>query len=149
MPARKARFPVVLDTNVIVSYYLGKKPYSASVRIFRLWRYERKLQLIVSDEVTDEYFEILGRVGIAERRIAHFQQQLREAGIVTHVNLGARHAISRDPDDDVLLATALAGQARFLITNDHDLLLDIPPDQKRRFGFEIVTPGEFLRRWEQ
>jgi putative PIN family toxin of toxin-antitoxin system len=148
VPARKARLPVVLDTNVIVSYYLGKKPLSASARIFRLWRYERKLQLIVSDEVTAEYFELLGRVGIAERRVERFRQQLREGSIVTHVNLGARHAISRDPDDDVLLATAAAGQASFLITNDHDLL-DIPLAQKRRFRFEIVTPGAFLTRWER
>ncbi len=67
---------------------------------------------------------------------------------MTRVNLGTRHAVSRDPDDDVFLATAAAGQAQFLITNDHDLL-DIPPAQKRRFKFEIVTPGAFLRRWEQ
>lgn len=148
MPRRKDRLPVVLDTNVIISHYLGKKPYSASAQIFRLWRYERKLQLIVSSEVTDEYFEVLERVHIAEQRIARFRQQLQKADIVTHINLGARHAISRDSDDDVLLATAAAGQAQFLVTNDHDLL-DIPAAQKKRFRFEIVTPGEFLRRWEQ
>jgi hypothetical protein len=33
----------------------------------------------------------------------------RYAREVTHVNLGARHAISRDPDDDVLLAAAQSG----------------------------------------
>lgn len=148
MPRRKDRLPVVLDTNVIVSHYIGKKPLSASAQIFRLWRYERKLQLIVSDEVTDEYFEILNRIGVAEQRVARLRQQLQEGSIVTHVNLGARHAISRDPDDDGLLATAAAGEAKFLITNDRDLL-DIPSIQKRRFRFEIVTPGAFLTRWEQ
>ena len=64
----------MLDTNVIVSHYLGTKPFSASVQIFRLWRYERKLQRIVSDEVTAEYFELLERVGIAEQRIERFRQ---------------------------------------------------------------------------
>jgi len=148
VPRRKDRLPVVLDTNVIISHYLGKKPYSASARIFRLWRYERKLQLIVSSEVTEEYFEVLERVEIAEQRIVRFRKQLQEADIVTHINLGARHAISRDPDDDVLLAIASAGQAQFLITNDHDLL-DIPTRQKKRFQFEILTPVEFLRWWDE
>ncbi|HQR35954.1 MAG TPA: putative toxin-antitoxin system toxin component, PIN family [Blastocatellia bacterium] len=147
MPRRKDRLPVVLDTNVIISYYLGKKPQSANAQIFRLWRYERKLQLIVSREVTDEYYELLERIGIAEHRVARFRQQLQEADIVTRINLGARHAISRDPDDDMLLATATAGQAQFLITNDHDLL-DISTAQKKRFKFEIVTPAAFLMRWE-
>lgn len=92
--------------------------------------------------MVSEYLEVLPRLRIPEKRIEQFRERLRIRETVTHVNLGARHAISRDPDDDVLLATASAGQARFLITNDHDLL-DIPPDQKRRFRFEIVTSGEF------
>lgn len=147
MPARKDRIPVVFDTNLVIKHYLGKNPLSASATIFRLWRYERKLQLIVSDEVTAEYFEILERVGIAPQRIARFQQQLQTASIVTYVNLGARHAISRDPDDDVLLATAAAGHAQYLITSDKDLL-DISLAQKRRFKFEIITPVTFLQRQE-
>ena len=147
MPARKDRIPVVFDTNLVVKRYLSKNPASASATIFRLWRYERKLQLIVSDEVTAEYFEILERVGIAAGRVARFRQQISTASIVTHVNLGARYTISRAPDDDVLLATAAAGQAQFLITNDKDLL-DIPLAQKRRFKFEIVTPAVFLSRQE-
>ena len=147
MPARKARVLVVLDTNVIVSYYLGKKPLSASTQIFRLWRYERHLQLIVSDAVVDEYLKLLERVGVTEARIEQFRQQVASASIVMRVKLGARHAISRDPDNDVLLATAAAGEVQFLITNDYDLL-DIPLAQKRRFRFEIVKPSAFLARWE-
>ncbi len=148
MPSRKDRVPVVFDTNVVVGYYLSRNPRSARAQVFRLWRYERKLQLIVSADVVAEYAEVLARVNAAEQRVKRFFEVLQQRQTVTHVNLGARHAISRDPDDDVMLATAAAGQARFLITNDHDLL-DIPLAQKRRFRFEIVTPGEFLTRWEQ
>lgn len=147
MPPRKARIPVVFDTNVIIGYYLSKVAKSAGARIFRLWRYERKLQLIVSDEVVAEYFEILARTGVAEPRVAHFKDQLREASIVTHVNLGPRYNISRDPDDNVLLATAQAGNAEYLITNDYDLL-DISARDKKRFRFAILKPAEFLAEFE-
>jgi hypothetical protein len=78
-----------------------------------------------ADEAVAEYYEVLERLNVDERRVEHLYDLLQRAGIVTHVNLGARYAISRDPDDNVLLATAAAGQARFLITNEHDLL-DIP-----------------------
>jgi predicted nucleic acid-binding protein len=85
---------------------------------------------------------VLERLGAAERRVQRFREVLQQRQTVTHVNLGARYTISRDPDDDVLLATAAAGTAQFLVTSDHDLL-DIPAEQKKKFRFEILTPGAF------
>ena len=61
MPSRKERIAVVLDTNVFVGYYLSRSAQSANARVIRLWRNQRKLQLIVSDEVATEYLEILQR----------------------------------------------------------------------------------------
>lgn len=95
MPPRKKRIPIVFDTNVVVGYYLGKNPHSARARVFQLWRHERKLQLITSDEVVAEYFEILSRLGAAEKRVESFREVLQRRQTVTHVNLGARHAVSR------------------------------------------------------
>ena len=46
-----------------------------------------------------------------------------------------------------MLATALAGNAEYLITNDYDLL-DISERAKKRFRFAIVKPAEFLARLE-
>jgi predicted nucleic acid-binding protein len=46
---------------------------------------------------------------------------------------------SRDPDDDSLLACALASGARAIITKDNDLLV-----LKKPFGIEILTPRQFL-----
>lgn len=147
MPRRKDHLPVVLDTNVIVSYVLRRRLRSAASTIFVLWYKRHELQLIVSDEVIAEYSEVLERVGADERRVEHLHKLLRHTSLVTHINLGARFTVSRDPDDDMFLATAVAGQAKFLITNDHDLL-DIPTVQKKRFKFEIVSPAAFLTRWE-
>jgi len=71
VPPRRERIPVVLDTNVIIAYYLSTSGRSASRRIFHLWRDIRRLQLIVSREVQDEYVEVLRRVNVAENRLGN------------------------------------------------------------------------------
>jgi putative PIN family toxin of toxin-antitoxin system len=148
VPPRKRRIPVVLDTNIIVGYYLSRNPRSANAEIIRLWRDERKLQLIVSAEVEEEYLEILARLGVPEGLVNRFAARLRRRETVTRVGLGTRSTASRDPDDNVMIAAALSGRAKFLITNDHDLL-DIPELERRKFRFEIVTPAEFLAQVEE
>jgi predicted nucleic acid-binding protein len=37
----------------------------------------------------------------------------------------------------------MAGRAKFLVTNDRDLL-EIDQSEKRKFRFEIITPAKFL-----
>ena len=49
--------------------------------------------------------------------------------------------VSRDPDDDWVLATAVAGKAEAIVTGDDDLLI---LDSFR--GIEILTPRRFLER---
>jgi len=62
---------------------------------------------------------------------------------VTHVSLGSRPKVSRDPDDHMVIATARSGKARFLVTNDHDLL-DISASEQARLRLVIVTPADLL-----
>jgi putative PIN family toxin of toxin-antitoxin system len=139
---KKKRLPVVLDTNVVIANYLSTNPQSPNVVTVRLWR-ERKLQLIVSDEIADEYIDVLNRLSISENLVANFTTSL-ESGTVTYVNLGKRFTASRDPKDNPFLSTAAAGRAKFLVTNDSDLL-DIPELAKRKFKFRILTPKAFLK----
>ncbi|MFN4218356.1 MAG: putative toxin-antitoxin system toxin component, PIN family [Candidatus Bipolaricaulia bacterium] len=48
------------------------------------------------------------------------------------------HTVCRDPDDDVILGTALAGNAVCIVTGDKDLLV------LRRYGsVDIVSPAQF------
>ena len=147
MPPRKARVPVVLDTNVIVGFFLSKTRQSANARVFDSWLITHKLQLIVSPPIIAEYLELLERVGIEIGRIESFRLRMEVAGTVTRINLGKRFMFSRDPDDNTLLDTAHTGRARYLVTNDRDLL-EIPAKQRRGFRFEIVRPVELLRLLE-
>jgi uncharacterized protein len=49
----------------------------------------------------------------------------------------------RDPDDDAVLALAIAARADLIVSGDRDLL-----DLKSFQGIAIVTPTEALRRIE-
>ena len=49
-----------------------------------------------------------------------------------------------DPDDDHVLACAIAANADFIVSGDKHLL-----DLKRHQGIEIVNAGEALRRITQ
>jgi putative PIN family toxin of toxin-antitoxin system len=141
--ARKERTLVVLDTNVIAGHYLSRSAGSWNSQIIRLWRDVRKLQLVVSDELVEEYLGILRRLNIQEERVRRFENRLHARRTVTWVNLGPRFEDSRDPDDNLLLAVAKVGKAKFLVTNDRDLL-EIPEEQRRRYRFQIATPEVFL-----
>jgi len=148
VPPRKERVPVVLDTNVVLGFYLSRSRLSPNGQVFRLWRDRRELQLILSEELDNEYLEVLGRLNVAPERIARLSRRLKLRNTITRVKLGARPKPSRDPEDNFLLATALAGKASFLVTNDRDLL-DIPAIERKRFKFEIVTPRQLLAKLEE
>ena len=101
------------------------------------------MQLIISQPIVTEYLELLERIGVETENIARFHERLLNSPIVTQTNLGKRFKDSRDADDNVMLDTAQAGHAKFLITNDRDLL-EISGEAKRKFSFKIVKPMEFL-----
>ena len=50
-------------------------------------------------------------------------------------------AVCRDPDDDWVLATALAGKAEVIVTGDADLLTFVAYS-----GTDVLSPRQFLSR---
>jgi predicted nucleic acid-binding protein len=76
VPARKDGIPVVLDTNVVIGYYLSRNPNSANSQVYRLWRDQRTLQLIVSDLVTKEYLQVLLSLGVEDHRVQRLADRL-------------------------------------------------------------------------
>lgn len=144
MVARKHRTPVVVDTNVFVRAFKTRSPTNFNRRIVRLWLLQRQLQLIVSQELIDEYLGIFSTVlGMDEEIVCGWRERFENDDRTTVVNLGRRYTSSRDPDDNVLLAIATAGRAAFLVTNDRDLL-DLPASFQRTLPYSVVTPGEAL-----
>ncbi len=148
MTRRKLRVVVVLDTNVIVRFLKANSSANWNHRIVALWLKQRQLQLVVSPELIDEYlgvFEIV--LGMSAKAIHVWRSRFESDDRSTMVSLGPRFDASRDPDDNVLLATAAVGRAKFLITNDRDLL-EVPDEFKQAQKYEIVTPQQFLQWWD-
>ncbi|MEX2118853.1 MAG: putative toxin-antitoxin system toxin component, PIN family [Pirellulales bacterium] len=147
MVPRKQRIRVVLDTNVFVRALKTRSSASPNQRIVRLWLTEKRLQLVVSDGLVDEYLGIFQDIlGMDPTLIENWQRRFLADSRSSLVSLGRRYTESRDPDDNLLLATATAGKAAYLITNDLDLL-ELPSGFQRSLRFEVVTPGRFIRVW--
>lgn len=87
---------------------------------------------------------MLDELNISAYLVTNFMASLQESRTVTHVNLGKRFTQSRDPKDNLFLSTASAGHAKFLVTNDRDLL-DIPEAEKKKFKFQILTSKAFVK----
>lgn len=147
MVARRKRTPVVVDTNVFIRSFKARSNKNPNRRIIRLWLLEKRLQLIVSDELIQEYLGVfLDVLDMHEETVTAWQQRFDD-NRSTVVNLGKRYTESRDPDDNLLLATARSGRADYLVTNDRDLL-ELPAAFCRTLPFAIVTPETFLAEWE-
>lgn len=145
MSARKHRIPVVLDTNVWVRNFKSPNKSSPNRRIIRVWLQQKRLQLIVSEEILAEYMEIFEDVlEFAPTDLEEWHETFIHDARVTMVRLARRDDQSRDPDDNVFLSTARAGKAKYLVTNDRDLL-DLSEFVRRTLPFDIVAPDEFLR----
>jgi predicted nucleic acid-binding protein len=77
--------------------------------------------------------------------IAAWRRRFTIDSRTTVVNLGRRFKESRDPDDNLILATANAGRSIAIITNDRDLL-ELSPHARKALKFAIETPKSFLER---
>ncbi len=125
---------VVLDTNVIVAAMVAKGLcHEVVVRGLGSCTVATSQPLLDELEQTLRAKFALGPAGAA------FLEQLRlRVRIVEPAPLDA--PVSRDADDDVVLATAVAAGAALIVTGDQDLLVI-----GRYGGIEIVSPRHFLK----
>jgi putative PIN family toxin of toxin-antitoxin system len=112
----------VADTNTVVSAFLwGGQP----AQILTAAR-EQRLTLFTSAALLAEIEDVLARQKFA-RRIAQVGSSAADllAGyraLVQLVRTAEIAPVSRDPDDDHVLACALAAEANLIVTRDQDLL---------------------------
>jgi putative PIN family toxin of toxin-antitoxin system len=126
----------VLDTNVVISAVLfGGVSRNLLVRAIR-----GEIDLVTSPALLDELEDVLGEEFDFSRDAARATRSEIESlsDVVEPVDLPR---VCRDPDDDQVLAAAVAGAADLIVTGDEDLLT-LGSHQ----GIEIVTPGDLSRR---
>lgn len=145
---KRRRPAVVIDTNVFIGNFLSRSSRSPNRRVICRWLVDRAFKLSISTKIQREFLRIFNEIlGFNADRIIQWKQRFDDKRLTQ--NIGATKALhlSRDPNDDMFIAVAIAARAKFLVTNDRDLL-DISDEDKRKLKFQIVTPSQFLKQWD-
>lgn len=133
---------VVLDTNTVVSAFLwGKAPR----RILEAAR-ERRISLLTSAPLLGELADVLSRekfaTQIASSEFTADQLVARYALLASSiVPAQIRPLIAADPDDDAVIACAVAARADYVVSGDNKVL-----NLKHYQGISIIGAGDFVRR---
>ena len=132
----------VFDTNVIISALL----FNTSVPGKAFTRLLDNGTILISQSLVEELNDVLGRDKFnryvtPEERENFIQALIGEAELV---EIGETVAACRDPKDNRILELAANGNASFVVTGDHDLLV-LNPFR----GIQIVTPSKLLEILEE
>lgn len=134
---------VVLDTVVFVRALIN--PHSRSGRL--LADYAERYILLVSKPTAEQVLEVMQRPELKRKFKSLGRLDTRRVvDLVTQaefVEIGEVPSVVRDPEDDIIVATAIAGQADFIVSEDNDLL-----DLKQVSGIPIIDTQTFLARLE-
>ena len=127
---------LVVDTNVLVSSFLGTGPPRQILHRIR----DGQDLLCLSAAVLTEYVAVLRRGGVSDALLLSFLDLLRDPERVLVVEPSVRVAlIHDDPQDNMFLECAVAAQAGFIISGDRHL---------RKItafhGIPILSPREYL-----
>jgi len=98
-------------------------------------------QIVSSAQMLAEFVEVMSREKFAEvgrSRLASFLSILVRRTTIVSVK-HTRRLIAQDPEDDMVLNTALKGNASYIVSGDEHLL-----DLKRFKGVKIVAVDEML-----
>jgi putative PIN family toxin of toxin-antitoxin system len=132
----------VLDTSVLVSAFLT--PRGSVVWLLRE-RIRSQYQLCLSEYILTEIAEmLLSKTQL--RSYAYADKDVRDFihWLLTHAEIIAGlpdlRAVSKDPKDDPIIATAIAAKADYLVTGDRAHLLPMGHYE----GIQIVSPREFI-----
>jgi putative PIN family toxin of toxin-antitoxin system len=138
-----ARTRIVLDVNVYVSGLL----WTGTPHQILQAAEAGTLTLVTAPMILEELREVLSRPKFS-KRIAALSTSVGEliGSLLTVVeviqNPSVKPVIQQDPDDDKILACAVAVRAHWVVSGDEHLLM-----LKRYKRIRIVAPREFWDAW--
>lgn len=119
----------VFDTNLLVSAFLTRHHTGGVSAELLRFVHEGAVELYLSPEIIDETAGTLARSTRAQARYRYTPEQAMQycADLATVATIIANPpplpgAVPRDPDDDKIVACAVAANADYLATRDDDLL---------------------------
>jgi len=117
-------------------------PHSPAGRL--VFEHVDEYKLFLSRPLLEEIFEALNRPELTakyrtrEVNYPRIFQLLEQAPVV---QVGEIPLVVRDPKDDMVVATAVAAHAGYIVSEDHDLL-DL--DLSESHGFRVINVATFL-----
>lgn len=129
---------VVVDTNVLMSgIFFGGTP----AKVLDAWR-SGVFMLVISPAISKEYArvgeELTSAYGAFD--VGRILQLIALTAETVHP-LPMNEQVCSDPDDDIFIAAAIAGNAEVIVSGDKAL--------RRATGYQgisIRSPGEFVRK---
>jgi putative PIN family toxin of toxin-antitoxin system len=124
---------ILLDTNVLIAALVAQGVCAELLEHCVL-----RHTLLSSDPILAELQEQLAK------KLQYGAEDLAEAAALLRAQMEMvnpveiNHAVCRDPEDDMVLATAVAAKADCIVTGDKDLLV-----LRRYEEVEILSPSEF------
>ncbi len=135
--AKNSNLRVVVDTNIIISALVfGGIPQRVMNTVLECGT------LIVSPEILTKAHRII------RTKFPDFISDLKRFEVLAKrdgqkVFLGSHDiVVSRDPDDDMVIETALIGNCQYIVSGDKDLLV-----LGRYKDIRIITPTEFMKQF--
>ena len=131
---------ITVDTNVLISatFWDGD-----SQKIIELVE-KKKVALILSPVILKEYAEVIQYKDIQEKIqkknliLKHSVLKIAQISLIVEPDQKLS-IVKNDPDDNIILECALAGEVDYIISQDKHLLT-----LKEFSGIKIVDPKEFL-----
>jgi len=137
---------VLIDTNVWISAFINPHGYPAKLKA--AWT-QNRFQAVVSVALLDELTEVLARPRILTKyrldpgEIREFLHLLEERAL--KVTPTGRLRVCRDPDDDIILETALLGHAIYAVSRDDDIKRDRDLiAQMEACGVKVLSVQQFV-----
>lgn len=135
---------VVLDVNILVSAALNDRGLPARVADLA---FDGRYELIVSDHIIEKLTEVLERPYLLEHLSIEGRERILRAldnDVEPVTPDESVRGVAPDLEDDLVLGTAVAAHADFLVTGDKRFLA-----LKEYHGVRIVSAEEFLTEMER
>jgi putative PIN family toxin of toxin-antitoxin system len=125
---------IVLDTNLLLVSVHLKSQYRTIYDALRIGKY----QLIVSNEVLTEYYELLSKFYSNEFAEVVIDEILNLDNVVLQEPYFKFELISIDPDDNKFVDLAICSNSDFIVTQDnhYNILRDIKFPQVQTLNIE-------------
>jgi len=136
----------VVDTNIWISSLITTSETSAN--LVDEWR-KGKFTVVISEKQVLELYEVLARpkflfkYHVREKEVKELAVLIKDKA--KRVTLKYTISLCRDPDDNIIIETAIRGKAKYLVTGDKD----ITHDKKvlsflSQHGVTVISLSKFL-----